>query len=75
MITIDECIAAFKQNNAKAKIVSCKDWGDHYLFTIYESPEDIDPFYLVNKETGSVEHYTIAEDPSKYYSTKELLER
>lgn len=73
MITIDECVAAFKKHNPKAKIVSCKDYGDHYLFTIYESPDDIDPFYLVNKNTGVVENYTIATNPDRYYRAKELL--
>ena len=75
MVTIEQCIDAFKENNSKIKVVSCKDYGDFYLFTAYVTDNDVDPFYLVHKETGSVEPYTIAMDPNKYYTAKELLER
>lgn len=58
------------------KIDSCKDYGQQYLFTAFitdDSSNEIDPFYLVNKITGKVMPYTIAEDPDKYYSARELL--
>jgi hypothetical protein len=69
-----EAINIIKKMNKRLKIVSCKDYGDDYIITAYENEDDLDPFYLVNKKTGKIEPYTIAEDPNKYYSAKELLE-
>ncbi len=75
MITIDDCIKAFKADNPNINVVSCKDYGKYYLFTAYEHDTDVDPFYLVNKEFGDVSPYTIAADPNRYYAAKELLAR
>lgn len=75
MITIEDCIKAFKSDNSKIKVVSCKDYDEFYLFTAYVNDDDVDPFYLVHKETGAVSPYTIAADPNRYYSARELLER
>ena len=73
MITIEECIAAFKKDNPLINVVSCKDYGEYYLFTALVNPTDVDPFYLVHKRTGMVSPYTIAMDSGKYYKAKELL--
>lgn len=59
-----------ENNNLKAQ--SCKDYGTDYLVTAYENDDDMDPFYLVNKRTGSIRNYTIAENPSRYYSTPDV---
>lgn len=75
MITIQECIDAFKKDNPDIKVVSCKDYDEFYLFTAYVYSTDVDPFYLVHKRTGDVLPYTIAMDTKRYYSAKELLER
>ena len=73
MITIDDCIKSIKENNPALNVVSCKDYGDFYLFTAYVDPTDIDPFYLIHKKSGAVSPYTIAMDPDRYYRAKELL--
>ena len=73
MITIEQCVKAFKADNPKINVVSCKDYGDFFLFTAYVNSTDVDPFYLVHKDTGLVEPYTIAMDPGRYYRAKELL--
>lgn len=75
MITIEDCIQTFKKDNPKIKVVSCKDYGEFYLFTAFENETDLDPFYLVHKQSGFVEPYTIAMDPDKYYSAVELLDK
>lgn len=62
-----------KKKYPNLKVVSCKDYGDDYLVTAYKTEEDLDPFYLINKSTGEIEPYTIAEDPNRYYSAEELL--
>lgn len=72
-MTSTEAINVIKENYPKLKVVSCKDYGNEYLVTAYKSEDDLDPFYLVNKSTGEIEPYTIAEDPNRYYSAKELL--
>ena len=73
MVTIDECIKAFKEDTPNIKVVSCKDYGEYYLFTAFIDNVDPDPFYLVDKKTGMVSSYSIAMDPGRYYSAKELL--
>lgn len=73
MITVEQCVESFKKSSPKIKIVSCKDYEDYYLFTAYVNDDELDPFYLVDKESGDIYPYTISEDPSKYYNAKELL--
>ena len=73
MVTIEECMTTFKKDNPLINVVSCKDYGDFYLFTAFVHDTDVDPFYLVHKDTGAVEPYTIAMDPGRYYKAKELL--
>lgn len=72
-MTYQEAINLLKNYNHNLKVESCKDYDEYYLITAYETEEDFDPFYLVNKSTGEIEPYTIAEDPNRYYSAKELL--
>lgn len=72
MITIQEAINNVKKQNPKLKIVSCKDYNTDFLITAFENEDDMDPFYLVNKKTGSIRNYTIAENPDKYYNTVDL---
>lgn len=68
-----QAVNIIKKKYPNLKVVSCKDYDGDYLVTAYETEEDLDPFYLVNKSTGEIEPYTIAEDPNRYYSAKELL--
>jgi len=55
-------------------IINCCDYGKEFLFTAPKngSKNDIDPFYLIDKNTGAITGYTIAEDPDKYYSAKDV---
>lgn len=76
MINIKQAENALKNEIKGIKeIQNCKDYGSDYLFVAYKTNDklkEIDPYYLVNKNTGSVRSYTIAEDPSKFYSSKSL---
>lgn len=53
-------------------VISCKNYGADYLVTAFKDPDDMDPFYLVNKLDGSIRYYTIAENPARYYNTPDL---
>lgn len=53
-------------------IKECRDYGSDYLFVAFETntPEDeIDPFYLVNKTTGNIRKYNIAEDTNRFFNS------
>lgn len=56
-------------------IKECRDYGKDFIFVAFETdtPDvELDPFYLVNKNTGDIRRYTIAENPSKFYSAPKL---
>lgn len=75
MVTVKDCVEQIEAANPEIKIVSVKDYGSDYLLTYRSTKGEnaIDPFIKVNKSTGKTQEYTIAEDPSRYYSAKELL--
>lgn len=73
-MTPKEAIAIVKAytKDPDITIASCKNYKTDYLITAFKTPEDIDPFYLVNKTDGFVRRYTIAEDLVRYYDTPEV---
>ena len=74
MITVQDCVTQLEKADPKMKVISAKDYGSDYLLTYtYDGGTSLDPFILVNKQSGKTSEYTIAEDPEKYYSAKELL--
>lgn len=75
MITVEDCVSQVEKADSKIKVVSIKDYGSDFLLTCSYDGKDntMDPFILVDKKTGETNAYTIAEDPDKYYSAKELL--
>lgn len=77
MVTVEDCVTQMEHDDPKLTVVSVKDYGSDFLVTYsYEGVDELpDPFCLINKSTGKVEAYTIAEDPDRYYSAKELLKR
>lgn len=54
------------------KIVSCKDYGNHYLFTAFKDEREADPFYLVDKDFGIVRPFSIAGNAEMFYSMPEI---
>ena len=72
MMSAREAMTSLLEYDSKLKVASCKDYGKDWLFTAFTQENDVDPFYLVNKETGKIAHYTIAENPQKYYSSKNV---
>ncbi len=74
MITINECISFIEKKDPNVKIIDAKDYGSDYLLTYsYKGYDNIpDPFLLINKKTGLVKTYTIAEDSKKFYSTPSI---
>lgn len=72
MLTAKDALAKLKAENTKIRIESCKDYGSDWLFTAFVHEDDMDPFYLINKTTGEVTNYTIAENPRRYYSTPDV---
>lgn len=75
MITVEDCVSQIEKSNSRIKVVSVKDYGSDFLvtYTVDGKDDATDPFILVNKSDGKTQEYTIAEDPDKYYSAKELL--
>lgn len=69
MFTVKEAINAFHEQKRDATVKDVRDYGDKYLFTAFITDNDMDPFYLVDKRSGNISHYTIAEDLPKYYSS------
>ena len=56
-------------------IKECRDYGKDFLFVAFETntPDiELDPFYLVNKNTGDIRRYTIAENPGRFYSAQKI---
>lgn len=73
--TIEAADILRKKNPTIKEITECKDYGSDYLFVAFETDDkrnEIDPFYLVDKNNGKIRNYTIAEDPSKFFSAKSL---
>lgn len=73
--TIEAADILRKKNPEIKEITECKDYGSDYLFVAFETDDkrnEIDPFYLVDKYNGKVRNYTIAEDPVKFFSAKNL---
>lgn len=72
MVDIKEATTALKNRIKTIKTIKeCRDYGDSYLFVAFETntPEsEIDPFYLVNKNTATVKKYNIAEDTNKFFN-------
>ncbi len=67
-----EAVGLVRKEHPSAKVDSCKDYGDSYLITAYSSPDEMDPFYLVDKRTGYIRKTTISADLDRYYKTKNL---
>lgn len=73
--TIEAADILRKKNPTIKEITECKDYGSDYLFVAFETDDkrnEIDPFYLVDKNNGKVRNYTIAEDIDKFFSAKNL---
>ena len=72
MVDIKEAMTALKNRVKTIKVIKeCRDYGSDYLFVAFETntPEsEIDPFYLVNKNTAVVKKYNIAEDTNKFFN-------
>ncbi|MCR5593871.1 MAG: hypothetical protein K6F79_09035 [Saccharofermentans sp.] len=71
-MTPKKAVQTFIKEYPSLKIVSLKDYYNAYLITAYKTPDEMDPFYLVDKTDGFIRRYTIAENPSKYYDTKDI---
>ena len=71
-MTPTDAINTFKKSNPDVNIVSCKDYGTDFLITAYKTKDEMDPFYLINKNNGSIRNYTIAENLTKYYDTPDI---
>lgn len=74
MISVNKAADLLLRSDNSLKITSCKDYGKDYLFTALKNGNErsFDPFYLVDKHTGKINGYSIAEDPNKYYDTPEI---
>ena len=71
-LTHQDAVNLIRAKHPDLLVVSCKDYKTDYLVTAYKTPEDMDPFFLVDKRTGIIRRYTIAMDPSRYYDTVDL---
>ena len=71
-MTPSEAVAQVRKDYPSARVDSCKDYDDSYLVTAYSSPDEMDPFYLVDKRTGYIRKTTISADLDRYYKTKNL---
>ncbi len=71
-LTPQDAVNLIRAKNPDLQVVSCKDYKTDYLVTAYKTPDDMDPFFLVDKRTGFIRGYTIAMDPSRYYDTDDL---
>lgn len=69
-----EAVAVVKSfiGNPDATVVSCKNYKTDFLITAFEDPDDLDPFYLVDKVNGFTRKYSIADDPDRYYNTPDI---
>ena len=68
-ISPEKAIFIFQKTYPDLMIVSVKDYGTDYLITAYKSPNETDPFYLMEKSGGFIRRYSIAIDPDRYYKT------
>lgn len=79
MLNLSQAEAALKKAVDVKEIKECKDYGTDYLFVAFKTDNfikqsrEIDPFYLVNKNTGEVRPYTIANDVNRFYSSKKII--
>ena len=71
-MTPSEAVGLVRNDYPSVSVDSCKDYGDSYLITAYSSPDEMDPFYLVDKRTGYIRKTTISADLDRYYKTKNL---
>lgn len=77
MITARICKEQLEKSDPNLSVISVKDYGSDFLITyLYKNSDEApDPFLLIDKKSGKVRSYTIAEDPGKYYSTPDLALR
>ena len=71
-LTPQDAVDLIRSTYPDLQVVSCKDYRTDYLITAYKTPNDMDPFFLVDKRNGSITGYTIAMDPDRYYETKNM---
>ena len=71
-MTPKDAVEIIRKAYPELEVSSCKDYGADYLVTAHRSPNDMYPFYLVNKTDGFIRPYSIADNPSRYYNTKDL---
>lgn len=71
-MTAKKAAELLKKYNPKLDIQECRDYGSDFIFVApaKDDESNIDPFYLVNKVTGRVHPYTVAENPSKFYASR-----
>lgn len=72
MLNVVDAAKKLIEMDSGLTITQCRDYDSDYLFTAFRNEKDLDPFYLVNKETGKISSYTIAKDPKRYYSSKTI---
>ena len=72
-MTATEASKKLKEKVKSLKTIKeCRDYGKDYLFVAFETntPNDeLDPFYLVDKNTGNIRKYNIAEDTNKFFNS------
>ena len=79
MLNLLQAEEALKKAIDIKEIKECKDYGTDYLFVAFKTDNfikqsrEIDPFYLVDKNTGKVRPYTIANDINRFYSSKNIM--
>jgi len=75
MITAKFCKERLEKLDTNLSVISVKDYGSSFLVTyIYKGDDSSpDPFLLINKRSGKITSYTIAEDSARYYSTPDVI--
>ena len=71
-MTPSEAVGLVRKDYPSARVDSCKDYGSDYLVTAYSSPNEMEPFYLVDKLSGYIRKTSISADLDRYYKAKDL---
>ena len=71
-MTPSEAVGLVRKDYPSVRVDSCKDYGPDYLVTAYSSPNEMEPFYLVDKRTGYIRKTSISADLDRYYKAKDL---
>lgn len=79
MLSLKECYERLKKKYPNGKVRACRDFGTFFLFNMIPKDVSNDARYMsgsvfdaVDKKTGRIYYYSIAEHPNEFRTSKSI---